>query len=239
MHGGGEHGAGEHELPAEAGAFRFQGVQVQRGTGIDDGADATERGHRLAGAMPVFVQTLGNQDAVHLGVAEQFQLRQQFLAVVHHLMGAHGLAPVGGGLAPGGGNHGQPEMVGGQLDSDGAHATGAADHQQAFPFTLSRLKAELVFQGFPGGQGGKGQGGGFLHAQAIRLLRHQPLVHALVLGIAALTLQGAGVPDPVTTLKVLYLGAYCFHHACGIKPQYPIAALVHRALAQFGINGIH
>ena len=113
LHGGGEHGAGEHELPAEAGAFWFQGVQVQGGTGIDDGADATERGHRLAGAVPVFVQTLGDQDAVHLGGAEQLQLRQQFLAVVHHLMGAHGLAPVGGGVAPGGGNHGQSEMVGG------------------------------------------------------------------------------------------------------------------------------
>jgi hypothetical protein len=108
-----------------------------------------------------------------------------------------------------------------------------------FPFTVAGPETELVFQGFPGGNGRQWQGGRFLHAQAVRFFCHQPLVHTLVLGIAALTLQRAGIPDPVTGAEVFHFRAHGFHHPGGIKPQHPVTGLIQRPLAQLGVDGIH
>ena len=66
---------GEHELPAKAGTLRFQGVQIQGAAGIDDGTDAAQGGHRLTGRLPVIIQILGHEDAIHLAIADGIQLR--------------------------------------------------------------------------------------------------------------------------------------------------------------------
>ena len=129
-------------------------------------------------------------------------------------------------------------MVGRQLDGDGAHATGTADHQHIFSFALAGLKTQLIFQGFPRSERGERQGGGFLHAQAVRLSGDQTLVNALVLCVAALTLHGAGVPDPVAGFEVFHFRTHRFHHAGSIKPQHPVTGLLQGALAQFGVNRI-
>ena len=152
--------------------------------------------------------------------------------------GAHGGAPVRRGLTSGGGDHRHAEVAGGQLGGDGADTAGAAHHQQGLAGGVFRSQAELVGEAFPGGEHGQRQGGGFLHAGAFGHFRHQALVHALVLGVAALALHGPGVPDPVAGQEVADFGAYRFHPTGGIIAEYFMALLRQGALAYLGVHRV-
>ena len=146
------------------------------------------------------------------------------------MMGAHGVAPIGGLLPAGSGNDRQAKIAGCQLNGDGADAPGPANDQQGLALTLARAEAQLVFQSLPGGQRRQWQGCGFLHAKAVRFAADQSLVHTLVLGIAALPLRAAGIPDPVACLEVFHLATHRLDDAGCIKTQYPVTGLFQRPL---------
>ena len=122
-------GAGEHELPVEAGAFALEPVQIQRRPVADDRDDRPLGPDQLRHDVPVGVGIGEVGDSIHRLQAQLGQLGRQLTAVVEDMIGAQ-LPHPGGTLRPGGGGDHQQAGAAGQLDRQGADAAGAADDQQ-------------------------------------------------------------------------------------------------------------
>ncbi len=126
----------------------------------------------------------------------------------------------------------------GQLDGDRADAAGAGMDQHLLP----RLQLGAFDQHLPGGQGHEGQGGGFFHADVLRLQREVGLVHRDELR------EG---PDPVLAgprihlvagLEALHLGPDADHDPRQVVAQHQRKTIgqdeLELAVADLGVQRI-
>ncbi len=237
---GGEHRAGEHELPVDGHALALERHDVEL-LGVVDQREAALRRDQFGDVGQVPRGLRGAEHEGGCAQAEGLQLRCQRLAVIEDVMGAHALHPVARFGTRGGGDDGESGQLPRKLRGDGAHPARAADDEQRGRGAgHGATHVQPVEQRLPRGDGGQRQRRGLGEVEAGGHVADEAFVHAMQRGVGAGPGDVARVVHAVAGAQARGLGAGGQHGARGVPAQHlPLARGWCAAGAHFHVDGVH